>query len=89
MRQFCDHQIKCVETPEGKWDCAAHLAEARVFLCSYTEADIVLMDRYMTGKLYLTIPVGPHNPQGTDADFEPLPELKDELWANTAERMKG
>lgn len=80
MRQFCNWQDTCLETPEGMWDCFAHLAEARVFLCPYTEADIILTDRYDTGKMELTIPTG--HPGGVCVDFEPLECLKDELRRN-------
>jgi len=80
MRKFCIHQIKCSDTPKGIWDCAAHLAEARLPVCSYKESDITAIE---DGKL--RIPSREKSPYRC-ADFEPTKEIVAKFAVTNAAR---
>ncbi len=38
-KEFCEFRVKTKENPEGM-DCAAHMAEARIFQCPYNAEDL-------------------------------------------------
>lgn len=89
-RKFCDNQTICKEDEgKGTYSCLAHLAEARVFQCSYKESKIKFLDEYGDGHRRFIIQNNPRpGADGVCRDFEITPKVKKDLIKKIEEEPK-
>ncbi|MFA5174339.1 MAG: hypothetical protein WC438_04120 [Candidatus Pacearchaeota archaeon] len=75
-KMFCDNQRRYSGTPEGVYNCIAHLDSGRVLVCPYKGSDIKPIDYFGKGHYRLLIQRQTQGGDGVCQDFQILPSAK-------------